>query len=78
MDIKKIFKGLEKAEAESIINNSSLTLEEYAIALNVFVDKKPRLFFCDENGYSLGKYHYTLNRVTVKIQSYLNFKLFAK
>ena len=50
MDIKKVFKGLEKAEAESIINNCSLTLEEYAIALNVFVDKKPRLFFAMKMG----------------------------
>ena len=78
MDIKKIFKGFSKAEAKEIIDKSALTLDEYAIAFNVFVDKKPRLYFCDEYGYSLGKYHYTLNRVIVKIQSYLNFKLFAK
>ena len=78
MDIKKIFKGLDKAEAQDVINKSSLTLEEYALATSLFVDNKPRLYFCDDFGCSLGKYHYMLNRVIVKIEAYLKFKLFAQ
>ena len=77
MDIKKIFKGLNKAEAQAIINQSSLTLEELALANSLFLDRKPRLYFCDEFGCSLGKYHYMLNRVIVKLEAYLKFKLFA-
>ena len=77
MDIKKIFKGLNKAEAQAVINQSSLTLEELALANSLFLDHKPRLYFCDEYGCSLGKYHYMLNRVIVKLEAYLKFKLFA-
>ena len=77
MDIQKIFKGLNKAEAQAIINQSSLTLEELALANSLFLDRKPRLYFCDEFGCSLGKYHYMLNRVIVKLEAYLKFKLFA-
>ena len=78
MDIKKIFKGLNKAEAQAIINQASLTLEELALANSLFIDNKPRLYFCDDYGCSLGKYHYILNRVIVKLESYLKFKLFAQ
>ena len=78
MDIKKIFKGLNKAEAQAIINQSSLTLEELALANSLFIDHKPRLYFCDDYGCSLGKYHYMLNRVIVKLESCVKFKLFAK
>ena len=77
MNIKKIFKGLEQAEIQDIIYKSSLTLEELPLALSVFLENKPRSFFCDEYGYSLGKYHYTLNRVIPKIQSYIKLKLFG-
>ena len=78
MDIKKIFKGLDKTEAQAIINQSSLTLEELALANSLFIDHKPRLYFCDDYGCSLGKYHYMLNRVIVKLESCIKFKLFAK
>ena len=78
MDIKKIFKGLNKAEAQAVINQSSLTLEELALANSLFLDHKPRLYFCDEYGCSLGKYHYMLNRVIVKLQTALKFKLFGQ
>ena len=78
MDIKKIFKGFSKEEAERIINHSSLTLEEVALASSIFVENKPRLYFCDEFGCSLGKYHYMLNRVIVKLETALKFKLFAE
>ena len=78
MDIKKIFKGLDKTEAQAIINQASLTLEELALANSLFVDHKPRLYFCDNFGCSAGKYHYMLNRVIAKLESSLKFKLFAK
>ena len=78
MDIKKIFKGLDETEAQAIINQASLTLEELALANSLFIDHKPRLYFCDDYGCSLGKYHYMLNRVIVKLESCLKFKLFAK
>ena len=78
MDIKKIFKGLDKAEAQAIINQSSLTLEELALANSLFIEHKPRLYFCDDYGCSLSKYHYMLNRVIAKLESSLKFKLFAK
>ena len=78
MDIKKIFKGLDKTEAQAIINQASLTLEELALANSLFLERKPRLYFCDEYGCSLGKYHYMLNRVIVKLEAYLKFKLFAQ
>ena len=78
MDIKKIFKGLDKTEAQAIINQASLTLEELALANSLFIDHKPRLYFCDDYGCSLDKYHYMLNRVIVKLESCLKFKLFAK
>lgn len=78
MDIKKIFKGLDKTEAQAIINQSSLTLEELALANSLFIDHKPRLYFCDDYGCSLSKYHYMLNRVIVKLESCVKFKLFAK
>ena len=78
MDIKKIFKGLDKAEAQAIINQSSLTLEELALANSLFIEHKPRLYFCDDYGCSLSKYHYMLNRVIVKLESCVKFKLFAK
>jgi hypothetical protein len=77
MDVKKVLKGLDKAEIEEIIYKSSLTLEELSLAISVFLENKPRSFFCDEYGYSLGKYHYTLNRVIPKIQSYIKLKLFG-
>ena len=78
MDIKKIFKGLDKTEAQAIINQASLTLEELALANSLFLDHKPRLYFCDDYGCSLSKYHYMLNRVIVKLESCVKFKLFAK
>ena len=78
MDIKKIFKGLDKTEAQVIINQASLTLEELALANSLFIDNKPRLYFCDDYGCSLSKYHYMLNRVIVKLESCVKFKLFAK
>ena len=78
MDIKKILKGFDKQETSDILFNSSLTLEELALATSIFVERKPRTYFCDDFGCSLGKYHYMLNRVITKIQSYLKFKLFAK
>ena len=78
MDIKKIFKGLDTTEAQAIINQASLTLEELALANSLFIDNKPRLYFCDDYGCSLSKYHYMLNRVIVKLESCVKFKLFAK
>ena len=78
MDIKKIFKGLDKVEAQAIINQASLTLEELALANSLFIDHKPRLYFCDDYGCSLSKYHYMLNRVIVKLESCVKFKLFAQ
>ena len=78
MDIKKIFKGLDKTEAQAIINQASLTLEELALANSLFIEHKPRLYFCDDYGCSLSKYHYMLNRVIVKLESCVKFKLFAK
>ena len=78
MDIKKIFKGLDKVEAQELINHSSLTLEELALANCLFVERKPRLYFCDNFGCSAGKYHYMLNRVIAKLETSLKFKLFAK
>ena len=78
MDVKKVFKGLEQAEIREIIYKSSLTLEELALANSLFIEQKPRSYFCDEYGCSLGKYHYILNRITPKIQSYIKLKLFGK
>lgn len=78
MDVKRIFKAFSKLEAQDIINQCSLTLEELALANTIFVEGKPRLYFCDEYGCSLGKYHYMLNRVIVKIESALKLKLFGK
>ena len=78
MDIKKIFKGLDKTEAQAIINQSSLTLEELALANSLFIDHKPRLYFCDDYGCSTGKYHYMLNRVIAKLETALKFKLFGQ
>lgn len=75
MDIKKIFKALSATEAREIISKCGLELDEIPIATNLFVDKKPRLFICDEYCLSLGKYHYMLNRIIPKIQSYLKLKL---
>lgn len=78
MDIRKIFKGLDKEEALKIINQCSLTFDEIPLAINVLVDKHPRLFICDEYGLSLGKYHYMLNRIITKIQSHLKLKLLGQ
>ena len=78
MDIKKIFKGLDKTEAQAISNQSSLTLEELALANSLFIDHKPRLYFCDDYGCSTGKYHYMLNRVIAKLETALKFKLFGQ
>ena len=78
MDVKKIFKGLSKEEVQQIIHQSSLSLEEIALASSIFVERKPRLYFCDEYGCSLGKYHYMLNRVIVKLQTALKLKLFGQ
>lgn len=78
MDIKKIFKGLDKVEAQAIIHQASLTVEEIALATSIFVEHKPRLYFCDNFGCSAGKYHYMLNRVIAKLETSLKFKLFAK
>lgn len=78
MDIKKIFKGLDKTEAQAIINQASLTLEELALANSLFLERKPRLYFCDDYGCSTGKYHYILNRVIVKLETALKFKLFGQ
>ena len=78
MNIKKIFKGLDKTEAQAIIHQASLTVEEIALATSIFVEHKPRLYFCDNFGCSAGKYHYMLNRVIAKLETSLKFKLFAK
>ena len=78
MDIKKIFKGLDKTEAQAIINQASLTLEELALANSLFLERKPRLYFCDDYGCSTGKYHYILNRVIVKLETALKLKLFGQ
>lgn len=78
MDIRKILKGFDEKEAEEIIKHSELTLDEFVLANSIFVERKPRLSFCDDFGCSLGKYHYMLNRVIVKIQSYLKYKLFSR
>ena len=78
MEIKKLFKGLSKEEATEILRLCELTDEEAALAKSLFVDKNPRLFFCDDFGCSLGKYHYILNRITVKLQCLLKLKLFGK
>ena len=78
MDIKKVFKGFSKEEAREIVKQCELTDEEAALAMSLFVDQNPRLFFCDDFGCSLGKYHYILNRLTVKIQCLLKLKLFGK
>ena len=78
MDIKKIFKGFSKEEAERIIHQSSLTLEEIALASSIFVEHKPRLYFCDDYGCSTGKYHYMLKRVIVKLETSLKLKLFGQ
>lgn len=76
MDIKKIFKALTESEAKDILQSCELELDEIPIAINLFIDKKPRWFICDEYCISLGKYHYMLNRIIPKIQSYLKLKLF--
>ena len=78
MDIKKIFKGLDQTEAQAIINQASLTLDELALANSLFIDHKPRLYFCDDYGCSTGKYHYMLNRVIVKLETALKLKLFGQ
>jgi hypothetical protein len=78
MDIKKVFKGLSKEEAREIVKQCELTDEEAALAMSLFVEQKPRLFFCDDFGCSLGKYHYILNRITVKLQCLMKLKLFGK
>ena len=78
MDIKKIFKGFSKEESERIIHQSSLTLEELALANCLFVERKPRLYFCDDYGCSTGKYQYMLNRVIAKLETALKFKLFGQ
>ena len=78
MNIKKVFKGLSKEEAREIVKQCELTDEEAALATSLFVERKPRLFFCDDFGCSLGKYHYILNRITVKLQCLLKLKLFGK
>lgn len=78
MDIKTIFKGLTENEATQIIQQCVLEIEEIPIALNLFVEKKPRSYICDEYGLSLGKYHYMLNRIIPKIQTHLKLKLFKQ
>lgn len=78
MNIKKVFKGFTEAEAREIINQSSLTIDELALANIIFIERKPRLYFCDEFGCGTSKYHYMLNRVMVKLESCLKYKLFAK
>jgi hypothetical protein len=78
MDIKKVFKGLSKEEAREIVKQCELTDEEAALATSLFVEQNPRLFFCDDFGCSLGKYHYMLNRINVKLQCLLKLKLFGK
>jgi hypothetical protein len=78
MNIKKVFKGLSKEEAREIVKQCELTDEEAALAMSLFVEQKPRLFFCDDFGCSLGKYHYILNRITVKLQCLMKLKLFGK
>ena len=77
MDIKKVFKGFDEDEAKRIIAECGLTLDELPIAINKFVKHKPRSYVCDEYCLSYGKYHYMLNRVVPKIQSYLKLKLFS-
>lgn len=77
MDIKKVFKGFNKDEAKRIIAECGLTLDELPIAINTFIERKPRSYVCDEYCLSFGKYHYILNRVVPKIQSYLKLKLFS-
>jgi hypothetical protein len=78
MDVKKIFKGFTKEEAQQIIYQSALTLEEIALASSIFIEHKPRLYFCDNYGCSTGKYHYMLNRVIIKLETALKLKLFGQ
>lgn len=78
MDVKKVFKGFSKEEASEIVKQCELTDEEAALATSLFVEQNPRLLFCDDFGCSLGKYHYILNRITVKLQCLLKLKLFGK
>ena len=78
MDIKKVFKAFTKDEAREIIAHCGLDFDELPIALSALVDHKPRLFTCDEYGLSFGKYHYMLNRIMPKIQTYVKFKLLGR
>lgn len=78
MDIKKIFKGLEKKEAIDVLNQCGLSVEELPLAISTFAEWNSRLVTCDNYGLSLGKYHYMLNRVIPKIEIVLKLKLLGK
>lgn len=77
MNIKKIFKGLTKEEANKILNQCGLSFDELPLAINVFADGYNRLYTCDTLSISLGKYHYMLNRIIPKIENVLKLKLFS-
>lgn len=78
MDIKKIFKGLDRKEAIGILEQCELNIDELPIAISAFAEGNSRLITCDNYGLSLGKYHYMLNRVMPKIEIVLKLKLFGK
>lgn len=78
MNIKKIFKGLDKKETIALLMQCKLSVEELPIAISIFADENKRNITCDNCGLSLGKYHYMLNRVNSKIEIILKLKLFEK
>lgn len=78
MDIKKIFKGLDKKEAIGILKQCGLNVDELPVAISALAEGNSRLITCDNYGLSLGKYHYMLNRVISKIEIVLKLKLFGK
>ena len=76
MEIKKILKSLKPSEVRKILNKTSLTVEEYAVAVGAFIERNYRVKTCEECYMSLSKYNILLNRVLSKIEEYINIKLF--
>ena len=76
MEIKKILKSLKPSEVRKILNKTSLTVEEYAVAVVAFIERNYRVKTCEEYYMSLSKYNILLNRVLSKIEEYINIKLF--
>ena len=76
MEIKKFLKLLKASEVRKILNKSNLTIDEYSVAEGAFIEKNYRIKTCEDCYMSLSRYNLLLNRVIVKIEAYINVKLF--